>query len=85
MIFGRIGSGKSLLGSALAILSQVGSGKIVLEGCGKQVLLMQFSEYRVTGATVLREISPWCVSSVDPFFYCFSVEVSDRDPFTLSR
>ena len=34
MISGRIGSGKSTLGSALAGLSKIESGKIILEGCG---------------------------------------------------
>ena len=85
MISGRVGSGKSTLGSALAGLSKVGSGKIILEGCGSPVLLMQFPEYQVTGSTILREISSWGVSREDPFFSRFDVEMPDRDPFTLSR
>ena len=85
MISGRVGSGKSTLGSALAGLSKVGSGKIVLEDCGSPVLLMQFPEYQVTGSTVSREISSWGVSREDPFFSRFDAGISDRDPFTLSR
>ncbi|HJJ29918.1 MAG TPA: ATP-binding cassette domain-containing protein [Methanocorpusculum sp.] len=85
IISGRIGSGKSMLGSALAGLSQIDSGKIVLEGCSSPILLMQFPEYQVTGPTISREISSWGVSSIDPFFSRFGVEMSDRDPFTLSR
>jgi len=85
MISGRVGSGKSTLGSALAGLSKVGSGKIILEGCGSPVLLMQFPEYQVTGSTILREISSWGVSREDPFFSRFDVGMPDRDPFTLSR
>lgn len=85
MISGRIGSGKSMLGSALAGLSKIDSGKIVLEGCSSPILLMQFPEYQVTGSTVSREISSWGVSSADSFFSLFGVETSDRDPFTLSR
>ncbi len=37
MISGRIGSGKSTLGSALAGLSLVESGQIILEGCRSRV------------------------------------------------
>ncbi len=85
MISGRIGSGKSTLGSALAGLSSVESGSIILEGCGSPVLLMQFPEYQVTGPTVLREISSWGISSGNPVFSSLDVEMSDRDPFTLSR
>ncbi|HJJ43042.1 MAG TPA: ATP-binding cassette domain-containing protein [Methanocorpusculum sp.] len=85
MISGRIGSGKSMLGSALAGLSKIDSGKIVLEGCSLPILLMQFPEYQVTGSTVLREISSWGISSGDPYFSRFGMEMFDRDPFTLSR
>ncbi len=85
MIYGRVGSGKSTLGSALAGLSMVVSGKVVLEECGSPVLLMQFPEYQVTGSTVLREISSWGVSREDPIFSRFDVVIRDRDPFTLSR
>lgn len=85
MISGRIGSGKSTLGSALAGLSLVESGQIILEGCRSRVFLMQFPEYQVTGPTVSREISSWGVSCGGPAFSSFDVEVSDRDPFSLSR
>lgn len=85
MISGRIGSGKSTLGSALAGLSRIESGKILLEGCGSPVLLMQFPEYQVTGPTVVREISSWGIPSGGPVFSSLDVEISDRDPFTLSR
>ncbi len=85
MIAGRVGSGKSTLGSALAGLSKVESGKIVLEGCGSPILLMQFPEYQVTGSTILREISSWGVSREDPFFSRFDAVIRNRDPFTLSR
>ncbi|ABN06311.1 ABC transporter related protein [Methanocorpusculum labreanum Z] len=85
MISGRIGSGKSTLGSALAGLSEIESGKIILEGCGSPILLMQFPEYQVTGPTVVREISSWGVPRGDPTFSSLDVEISDRDPFTLSR
>ncbi len=85
MISGRIGSGKSTLGSALAGLSRIESGKIILEGCGSPILLMQFPEYQVTGPTVSREISSWGVTRGGPTFSSFYVEISDRDPFTLSR
>ncbi len=85
MISGRIGSGKSTLGSALAGLSKIESGKIILEGCGSPILLMQFPEYQVTGPTVSREISSWGIPRGGPTFSSFDVEVSDRDPFSLSR
>jgi energy-coupling factor transport system ATP-binding protein len=85
MISGRIGSGKSTLGSALAGLSRIESGKILLEGCGSRVLLMQFPEYQVTGPTVVREISSWGIPSGGPVFSSLDVEMLDRDPFTLSR
>ncbi|WP_319377933.1 ATP-binding cassette domain-containing protein [uncultured Methanocorpusculum sp.] len=85
MISGRIGSGKSTLGSALAGLSRIESGKILLEGCGSPILLMQFPEYQVTGPTVVHEISSWGVPRGGPTFSSLDVEISDRDPFTLSR
>ena len=85
MISGRIGSGKSTLGSAIAGLSSVESGNIILENCVSPVLLMQFPEYQVTGPTVVREISSWGISSGNPVFSSLDVEISDRDPFTLSR
>ncbi len=85
MISGRVGSGKSTLGSALAGSSKVGSGQIILEDCASPVLLMQFPEYQVTGATVLREISSWGVPYGAPLFSHFDVAIQNRDPFTLSR
>lgn len=85
MISGRIGSGKSTLGSALAGLSSVESGQIILEGCVSPILLMQFPEYQVTGSTVVHEISSWGVPRGGPTFSSLDVEISDRDPFTLSR
>jgi len=85
MISGRIGSGKSTLGSALAGLSRIESGKILFEGCVSPILLMQFPEYQVTGPTVIREISSWGIPSEDPVFSSLNVRISDQDPFTLSR
>lgn len=85
LISGRIGSGKSLLSSALAGLASVSSGEIILEDCVSPVLLMQFPEYQVTGSTVSREISSWGVLPGDPSFSLFEVKANDRDPFTLSR
>jgi len=85
LISGRTGSGKSTLASALAGLTSVSTGNLILEGCRSPVLLMQFPEYQVTGSSVTREISSWGIVGNKEFLSLFGVNVNDRDPFSLSR
>lgn len=85
LVTGRIGAGKSMLGSVLAGLIRPDSGQVVLEDCRSRILLMQFPEYQVTGASLSAEAASWGVMGTEPVFSLLGAKTGSQDPFSLSR
>lgn len=85
VVTGRIGSGKSTLALALAGGLRPSAGTIHLNGVRRRLLVVQFPDHHLTGATVTTEVESW---GLDPAPLLQRLGLADRagdDPFRLSR
>lgn len=85
LVSGRVGSGKSTLALALAGGLRPAGGRVVFPGIGRRVLIQQFPEFHLTGATLRAEAASW---GLDPIPLLARLDLVDRagdDPFRLSR
>lgn len=86
VVTGRIGSGKSTLALALAGGLRPASGTVRLEGVRQRLLVLQFPDHHLTGATVAAEASSWGAAEPGPLLDLVGLAArAGDDPFRLSR
>ena len=83
LVSGRVGAGKSTLALAIGGGLAPTKGRIAFSGTGRRLLIQQFTEFHLTGATLEAEIASWGLVP-GPLLARLGLDAGN-DPFRLSR